>query len=260
MNPIKFLNFSVFRIPVLEDNYIFVLKAHKTFDTWVVDPALAKPVISLLDEKKWQLSTILNTHHHADHTGGNLELKKYYQACVLAPKKDPILADKKLSQDSDLKFATEKIQVIEAPGHTLGHILYYFTESKVLFAGDCLFSLGCGRLFEGSPQQMSESLNKICQLPDNTQVFCAHEYSLANAKFALSVDPNNVALQKKAKKIQVLRKLNQATVPFLLAEEKQCNPFLRFTKLEIKKYLHLDKHSPAWQSFAKLRALKDSFS
>lgn len=254
-----FLNFSVFSIPVLEDNYIFILKAYNTTETWVIDPALAEPVINFLKDKKWTLSAVVNTHHHLDHTGGNLELKNYYNVPILAPKKDPITADQKLDENNTLDFAGEVVQIIETPGHTLGHILYYFTESKVLFAGDCLFSLGCGRLFEGSPQQMTKSLNKISQLPDSTQVFCAHEYSLANSKFALSVDPNNLALQKKAAKIQKLRNQNQFTIPFLLKEEKQCNPFLRSHTSEIKDYLGLQSSSSTEKSFAKLRELKDNF-
>lgn len=255
----KFLNFSVFTISVLEDNYIFVVKAHKTRDIWVIDPALAKPVINFLQDRKWQLSAIVNTHHHLDHTGGNLELKNYYNASVLAPKNDPIVADQKLDKDSKPNFAGELVQVIEAPGHTLGHILYYFAKSEVLFVGDCLFSLGCGRLFEGSPQQMTNSLNKIFQLPDNTKVFCAHEYSLANSKFALSVDPTNLALQKKATQIQSLRNQNKFTIPFKLDVEKQCNPFLRSDSLEIKKYLNLPSSCSIEESFTKLRKLKDNF-
>ncbi|MBE8221529.1 MAG: hydroxyacylglutathione hydrolase [Bdellovibrionales bacterium] len=255
----KFLNFSVFTIPVLNDNYIFVAKAHKTSQTWVIDPALAKPVINFLQDKKYKLTAVVNTHHHLDHTGGNLELKNYYNALILAPKNDPITADKKLDTNSKLSFAGEAVQIIEAPGHTLGHILYYFTESKVLFAGDCLFSLGCGRLFEGSPQQMTNSLNKILQLPDNTQVFCAHEYSLDNSKFALSVDSANLALQKKTTQIQNLRNQNKFSIPFKLGIEKQCNPFLRSNAPEIKKYLNLSSSCSTVESFAKLRKLKDNF-
>lgn len=254
-----FLNFSVFTIPVLQDNYIFILKASNSSKLCVVDPALAQPVIDFLESKKWTLNTILNTHHHQDHIGGNAKLKKHYQASILAPINEAIVADQKLNQHSIVQFAGETVQIIEAPGHTLGHILYYFTESKVLFAGDCLFSLGCGRLFEGSPQQMINSLNKICQLPKDTQIFCAHEYSLDNARFALSIDPNNIALQNKAMQIQTLRKTNTPSIPFSLKEEQACNPFLRAHTTEIKKGLNLDSSTPDWQSFAKLRQLKDHF-
>ncbi|MBE8162477.1 MAG: hydroxyacylglutathione hydrolase [Bdellovibrionaceae bacterium] len=258
-----FLNFSVFTIPVLKDNYVFVIKAHKTTenltDTWVIDPALAKPVIEFLQTKKWSLNAIVNTHHHEDHTGGNLELKTHYNASILAPQNDPIVADQKLSQNSNLHFAKEPVQIIEVPGHTLGHIVYYFAESKVAFVGDCLFSLGCGRLFEGSPKQMLSALNKIAQLPDDTSIFCAHEYSLANAKFALQADPENLALQKKITQIQNLRKQNKFTIPFNLGLEKQCNPFLRSDSVAIKKYLHLPNSCSTEESFAKLRKLKDTF-
>lgn len=254
-----FLNFSVFTLPVLKDNYIFILKSHTSSETLVIDPALAQPVIDFLQSKKWTLARVLNTHHHPDHTGGNFELKKYYKAPISAPKNDPILSDQKLDAYSKLSFANEQLQVIDAPGHTLGHILYYFKDSQVLFVGDCLFSLGCGKVFEGSPQQMTDSLNKIKQLPDNTQVFCAHEYSLANTRFALNVDPNNVNLQKKTIQIQNLRNQNKFTIPFSLKEEKESNPFLRCNTPEIKKYLNLNPSSSLEKSFASLRKLKDNF-
>lgn len=231
---------QVFQIPVLQDNYIYVLHDKDTQKTAVVDPALSEPVNLLLKEKKWKLDFIFNTHHHWDHTGGNLELKKKWNCRILGFKKDihriPGI-DQHLQEGEELNFGKIPCRIFFFPGHTLGHIAYWFFEEKKLFIGDTLFAMGCGRLFEGSPQQMFVSLNKIKSFPPETEVFCAHEYTEKNGRFALSVDPQNQNLKDRMKTVQTRRKGNQATVPFFLSEELKTNPFLRASTLEEFTYL-----------------------
>ena len=226
---------QVFQLPVLQDNYIYIIRDINTEKTAVVDPSLAEPVNSFLKEKNWILDFIFSTHHHWDHTGGNLQLKKTWNCQILGFAKDAHRIpgiDRHLQEEEDFTFGDLPCRVLFFPGHTLGHIAYWFFEEKKLFIGDTLFAMGCGRLFEGSPQQMFTSLNQIKSFPSDTEVFCAHEYTEKNGHFALSVDPQNQKLKDRMKKVQTSREQNQATVPFFLSEELKTNPFLRASTLE----------------------------
>ena len=233
---------QVFQIPVLQDNYIYIIRDIDTQKTAVVDPALSEPVDVFLKEKNWKLDFIFNTHHHWDHTGGNLELKKKWNCRILGFKEDANRIpgiDQHLLEGEEFTFGKIPCRVLFFPGHTLGHIAYWFFEEKKLFIGDTLFAMGCGRLFEGSPQQMFTSINKIKSFPPETEIFCAHEYTEKNGHFALSVDPQNQSLKERMQEVQARRKKNLATVPFFLFEELKTNPFLRASTLE--EFTHLRK-------------------
>ncbi len=216
-------------IPSLKDNYIFVLNSGSQFA--IVDPGEVKPVVdhfSSLINRRPQF--IFNTHHHEDHTAANLELKDLYRLEIYSSKydKDRIPGvDKTLKSGDKIIFGDTHCQVLEIPGHTLGHIAYHFPLEKILFCGDTLFSLGCGRLFEGSPQQMLESLKLIKSLDDETLVYCTHEYTQTNAAFAITVDPTNSNLKAYIKKVNSKRQNGQPSIPTVLLTEKKCNPFLR---------------------------------
>ena len=233
---------QVFQLPVLQDNYIYILHSENAGKTAVVDPALAEPVGLFLKEKNWTLDFIFNTHHHWDHTGGNLELKKVWNCRILGFAEDAHRIpgiDQHLQEEEEFTFDDLPCRVLFFPGHTLGHIAYWFFEEKKLFIGDTLFAMGCGRLFEGSPKQMFNSLNCIKSFPSDTEIFCAHEYTEKNGRFALSVDPQNQDLKNRMTEVQTSRRKNQSTVPFFLSEELKTNPFLRASTLE--EFTHLRK-------------------
>ena len=226
---------QVFQLPVLQDNYIYILRDENTQKTAVVDPALSEPVNLFLKEKNWKLNFIFNTHHHWDHTGGNIKLKKKWNCQIFGFEEDahriPEI-DKYLQEGEEFIFGEFPCRVLFLPGHTLGHIAYWFFEEKKLFIGDTLFAMGCGRLFEGSPQQMFASLNQIKTFPPETKIFCAHEYTEKNGRFALSLDTQNQNLKNRMQEVKAHRKKNQPTVPFFLSEELETNPFLRADTLE----------------------------
>lgn len=256
---------EVKRLPALSDNYIFVLYDPEQKIAATVDPAEAKPVLNLLKELNAELVAIFNTHHHFDHVGGNRELKKHYpQAVVYGSAKDEgrIPHQKVFLQEGDtVTFAGRTGEVLFVPGHTSGHIAYYFppvegAEVGELFAGDTMFVGGCGRLFEGTPTQMVDSLGKLKALPDQTRLWCAHEYTLKNYQFAVSVEPNNPVLQERYQEVQQARREGKATVPSLLAQEKQTNPFLRWEDQNLQT---VTKGENAVQTFGRLRGMKDRF-
>lgn len=227
---VKDKTIQVFQIPALRDNYIYILHEKNQDQTTVIDPSLAKPVNDFLREHNLKLNFIWNTHHHWDHTGGNQELKKKWNCPVYGYKGDAFRIpemDKTLEEGEAFYFGKTRIEVLFIPGHTLGHIAFWLPEEKSLFCGDTLFSLGCGRLFEGTSEMMFNSLQKIKALPPDTQIYCAHEYTEDNARFALSVDKTNTALQKRARAVKLLRQKNQPTVPSSLKEELAVNPFLK---------------------------------
>ena len=226
---------EIFQLPVLQDNYIYILCDRDTQKTAVVDPALAEPVDLFLRKKNRKLDFILNTHHHWDHTGGNLALKNRYHCRVMGFSEDAHRIpgiDQSWKEGDEFVLGRSVCRVLFLPGHTLGHIAYWFFEEKKLFIGDTLFAMGCGRLFEGSPWQMFASLNKIKFLPADTEIFCAHEYTEKNGHFALSVEPENVHLKNRMRVVLDRREKKQPCVPFFLSEELRTNPFLRVNTLE----------------------------
>jgi hydroxyacylglutathione hydrolase len=249
------------QIPALSDNYVYLLHEPRAGVTAVVDPGVAAPVLELLSAQGRQLDWILSTHHHADHTGGNLELKQATGCRIAGPKADAARIqgiDLGLAEGGRFQLGDAEAEVFETPGHTSGHISYWFAEPKALFCADTLFSLGCGRLFEGTPAQMWRSLSKFAPLPDDARVYCAHEYTQANARFALSVDPDNPALQARAAEVDRLRAASQPTVPSTLGAERTANPFLRPHDPAIRRRLGLADASDV-DVFAELRKRKDRF-
>jgi hydroxyacylglutathione hydrolase len=252
---------EIHQIPVLNDNYLYLFKDPDSGLVGIVDPAVAGPVLDKLDELGWKLTHIINTHHHMDHTGANLELKEKTGCIIVGAKND---ADRipginiRVEEGDIFEFGSQKAQIFEVPGHTVGHIAYWFEESDALFCGDTLFALGCGRLFEGTPAQMWNSISKFRNLPDRTKVYCAHEYTEANARFAVTVDPKNQALQSRFTEIRELRKKHLPTVPSTLGEEKATNPFMRADAPELQAALELTGADPV-TVFAETRRRKDSF-
>ena len=248
-------------IKAFNDNYIYLLHNKVTLNTAVIDPGDAKPVINKLKEKNWNLSQIINTHHHNDHIGGNDELMKIWKPALVAPieEKDRISNVTEFVNHNDLiKIANIPTKVISTPGHTLGHVCYYLSDFNLLFSGDTLFRLGCGRVFEGTMEQMKDSLKSLKNLPDETNVYCGHEYTLNNAKFCVSLEPNNEEIWNEYNEISKLRKNNIKTIPFLLGNEKKLNPFLKFDDLNFKKTVGLEKEDET-ETFKFIRTRKDTF-
>ena len=252
---------EIIQLPVLNDNYIYLIHEPVSAETAVVDPAIAQPVLDTLSSKGWTLNYIYNTHHHWDHVGANLELKEKTGCQILASEADysriPGI-DKGLKQGDEIKLGNQVAKVIDTPGHTLGHIVYHFPDSNALFCGDTLFSMGCGRLFEGTAEQMWHSLQKLKQLPKATQIYCTHEYTQANGKFALSIEPDNQHLQQRILQVKQLRENNKPTVPSTLQQELATNPFLRENSPEIQKSIGMTGQ-PRVEVFRKIRELKDNF-
>lgn len=252
---------EIHQIPVLSDNYVYLFRDPESGLVGVVDPAVAGPVLGKLKELGWTLTHIINTHHHPDHTGANLELKEKTGCMIVGAKNDAARIpgiDVKVEEGDIFEFGSQKAQVFEVPGHTVGHIAYWFEESDALFCGDTLFALGCGRLFEGTPAQMWQSISKFRALPDETKVYCAHEYTEANGRFAVAVNPANNALKKRFAGIVEMRKKKIPTVPSTLGEEKETNPFMRADDPELAADLALSGADPV-DVFAETRRRKDSF-
>ena len=248
-------------IPCLKDNYAFILNDEKSKTVSVVDPSESSPIINYLDKKNLSLNYILNTHHHFDHVGGNIELKKKYNAKIIGFNKDreriPGI-DILLKEDEFWKLGSYKLKLIYIPGHTLGHVCFYFEIEKVAFTGDTLFSLGCGRIFEGTYEQMYKSLNKIKNLPKDTKIYCGHEYTKKNYEFCKKIEPKNLYLNKKIDEINFKISKKLPTIPTTLKEELNCNVFLRCNLEQIKSSLNMKNDSPI-AVFSKLRDLKDNF-
>lgn len=247
-------------LPVFVDNYIWILTREDSTACIVVDPGDASAVRRYLQQQQKTLSAILVTHHHQDHTGGLTELAAWYpQAKRIGPTAEASKISKlthTVTAGESLKFPelNWQCEVLDLSGHTAGHIGFY--SAPVLFCGDTLFSVGCGRIFEGTPQQLYQALQRIAALPDNTWLYCTHEYTLANIRFALTVEPENMALQHYSQLCQQKRQLSQATLPVMLADEKEINPFLRCENNMLQtKY----QQSSALALFALLRQAKDQF-
>ncbi len=221
---------AIRQIPALRDNYVWLVRDPDSGATAAVDPSLAAPVFDMLEETGWKLTHILNTHHHVDHTGGNAELKAATGCIIVGPRADreriPLI-DVAVGEGDTYALGHATARVFDVPGHTRGHIAFHFPDSHALFCGDTLFLMGCGRVFEGTPAQMWNSLAKLKALPAETRVYCGHEYTQANARFALTVEPQNQALIARARQIDAVRAEGRTTVPGTLAEEFATNPFLR---------------------------------
>jgi len=234
-------------IPCLQDNYSYLIINEENNTACVIDPGEAEPIIKYLENNKIKLKFILNTHHHYDHVGGNKKLKKKYGASVVGYKgdKERIPEIDILVNDQEIWIHENfKAKIIHIPGHTLGHICFYFYNQKSVFSGDTLFSLGCGRIFEGTYSQMFNSLKKLKELPHDTKIFCGHEYTMQNSKFCMANDENNQNLISKIKEIKKKLQNNLPTIPSTIKEELDCNIFLRSNNVE---------------TFSKLRDLKDNF-
>jgi hydroxyacylglutathione hydrolase len=248
-------------VPLLKDNYAYLLHERASGLTGVVDPSEAEPVLEAAAARGWRLTHVLNTHHHHDHTGGNVALKQATGAKVVGPAYDrariPAI-DEAVDEASGYSFGQSRAEVLFIPGHTRGHIAFWFKESRALFCGDTLFSLGCGRMFEGDPIMMWSSLSKLRALPDETRVYCGHEYTEANARFALTVDPENAALKERARKVKALRAEGRFTIPSLLGDEKAANPFLRADDPGLAKRVGKPGAAPA-EVFGEVRRRKDVF-
>lgn len=216
-------------LPILEDNYCYILRSIDG-KTAVLDAGEAKPVMDFLDKNNLHPDQIISTHHHWDHVNGNLALRERYGAPVIVPDIDSTKIktyDRTLKDGDVLTIGTTQAKVMSTPGHTMGAICLYFEEDKILFTGDTLFSMGCGRLFEGTAQDMFSSFRKISALPEETLIYCGHEYTLVNGTFALSLAPDNTDIQNRLKLARHLREHGLPTMPVSLAEEKKTNPFLQ---------------------------------
>jgi hydroxyacylglutathione hydrolase len=246
-------------VPCLTDNYAYLVHDAGAGLTAVVDPSEPEPVAEALARRGWTLTHILNTHHHFDHTGGNLPLKERFGAQVVGPEKDreriPGI-DVGVVEGKPWTFGARSVGVLEIPAHTRAHIAFVFDDA--VFTGDTLFALGCGRLFEGTPAMMWASLSKLMTLPDATRVYCGHEYTQSNARFALTLEPGNAALVARAKEIDDLRAKAAPTVPSTIGLEKRTNPFLRPDSKEIRQTLGLP-HAGDVDVFAEMRKRKDNF-
>jgi len=232
-------------VPAFSDNYLWLVHDSASGETAVVDPGDASPVLAEAGRRGWTIGQVWNTHWHPDHTGGNLAVKEAAGATVSGPANETIPGrDIALSEGDMIRLGNHVGRVIAVPGHTLGHIALVFDEDGVAFVGDTIFAMGCGRLFEGTPQQMFESLQRLAQLPEATRLYCAHEYTLSNARFAAHAEPENPAIARRLEKIEDMRRNGEITVPTTIGEERSTNPFVR---------------SSDWEEFARLRAEKDSF-
>jgi len=244
-------------VPCLKDNYAYLVKSGS--QCAVVDPSEAAPVQQALAKKGWKLTHILNTHHHLDHCGGNLDLKRETGAVVVGPGKDAARIpglDVGVDEVSGWDFDGRKVRVLEVPAHTRGAITFVIDGNA--FTGDTLFLLGCGRLFEGDPQMMWTSLSKLMTLPDDTNIYCGHEYTESNGRFALTLEPSNPALKARMAQVAATRAAGKPTVPATLGQEKQTNPFLRPDQPEIRKSLGMEQASTV-AAFGEIRERKNRF-
>ena len=252
---------EIHQIPTRSDNYVYLLRESSSKNAAVVDPSDSAPVLDTIEMFGWNLTHILATHHHDDHVGGIPEIKKATNCTVVGPKADrdriPMI-DVELADDDTFMLYEAEAKVWDVPGHTAGHIAYWFAESRALFCGDTLFALGCGRVFEGTLPQMYDSISKFKKVPDDTWVYCAHEYTMGNAKFALSLDPDNKDLRAYAKQITARREAGVSTVPSLMGVERRTNPFLRADDPQMAAVIGMEGKPPV-EVFAEIRTRKDNF-
>ena len=236
---------EIVAVPAFADNYIWLVHDQASGETAVVDPGAAEPALAEAERRGWTIGHVWNTHWHPDHTGGNLEVKAATGAAISGPAKETIPGvDVRLSEGDEVRLGGHRGRVVEVPGHTLGHIALVFEDEHIAFVGDTLFAMGCGRLFEGTPEQMYRSLQRITALPDETRLYCAHEYTLSNARFVATAEPENAAIAERLQTVERLRERGEITLPTTVAQERRTNSFVR---------------ASTWQQFAELRAAKDSF-
>lgn len=238
---------EIARIPVLSDNYVWLAHEADSGETAVIDPAVAEPVLDAAAERGWRITQIWNTHWHPDHTGGNAAIKAATGAHVTGPAAEahriPTL-DTKVNEGDAVRLGAVRADVLEVPAHTAGHIAYHLPDEALIFVGDTMFAMGCGRLFEGDAAQMHANLQRLAALPPETRVYCAHEYTLSNGRFALTVEPDNEELARRMEAVEAARAAGEPTVPTTIALERATNPFVRAGSVE---------------EFARRRAGKDSF-
>ena len=245
--------------PCLSDNYGVLLHDSESGATAAIDAPEAAPIEAALAATGWRLTDILVTHHHADHTGGIAELKKKHNCRVVAPAGEATripLVDETVRENDTVRVGGLEARVLETPGHTSGHISYVFPADKLAFVGDTLFSIGCGRVIEGTPEMMWSSLLKLRGLPDDTRIYCGHEYTKANIAFARAIEPDNAALAARQKDVERLTAAREPTIPTTIGEEKAANPFLRADVPEVAKSVGL-AGTPAWKVFAEIRERKN---
>jgi len=237
--------FEIVPVPAFTDNYLWLVHDRDSGETAVVDPGDAAPVLAEAERRGWKITQVWNTHWHADHTGGNLAIKQATGAKISGPAGENIPGrDVALADGDEVRLGEHVGRVINVPGHTLGHIALIFDHDRMAFVGDTLFAMGCGRLFEGTPQQMFDSLSRLSALPPETRLYCAHEYTLSNALFAAQAEPGNAAIADRLERTRAMRASGEITVPTTVAAELETNPFVRASD---------------WQGFARLRADKDRF-
>jgi hydroxyacylglutathione hydrolase len=238
---------EIVAVPAFADNYLWLVHDKESGETAVVDPGDPAPVLAEADKQGWRITTILNTHWHGDHTGGNLAIKEATGATIIGPEGEngrvPGL-DQASGEGDVIRIGAHEAEVWEVPGHTVGHIAYVFRQDRVAFVGDTMFAMGCGRLFEGSAEQMHGSLKRLAELPPETRLYCAHEYTLANARFAAHAFPENKEISDRLRQVEQERRADRATVPTTVAEERATNPFLLARDVE---------------QFADLRRAKDNY-
>lgn len=224
------MTLEIVRIPVLSDNYIWLVHEPDSGETMVVDPAVADAPLTEAEKRGWTITQIWNTHWHPDHTGGNADIKVATGCRITGPEAEqeriPTL-DRMVKEGDSAALGDVTADVIDVPAHTAGHIAFYIASENVVFVGDTLFAMGCGRLFEGTPEQMFDNMRKLEQLPEKTKVYCAHEYTQANGEYALVAEPDNLALKDRMAEVMTLRSRGEATVPTTIGLEKSTNPFMR---------------------------------
>ncbi|HEY7007103.1 MAG TPA: hydroxyacylglutathione hydrolase [Sphingomicrobium sp.] len=238
---------EIVAVPVLTDNYVWLIHNSGSGETAAVDPSVADPVLEAAGARGWAITQVLNTHWHPDHTGGNRAIKAATGATITAPAEAQRVShvDRVIGEGDRVNVAGSEAVVWEIPAHTAGHIAYYFEDEGMIFVGDTMFAMGCGRLFEGTPEQMYSNLQRIAALPGEVRIYCGHEYTLANGRFAEYIEPENAAISRRMEHVIALRDAGEITLPTTVAEERETNPFVRSTNVD---------------EFAHRRAAKDSFS